>query len=229
MMQNAKVTDFLHFEDEIAEAFFSEPPPAAGHGDAAADEPWHGPTMASRDRWAMVTTVSAIGVALLVCVGLALRPRSAVEVGQAHLGPLALPSAMAPVAEDPGPIAGDLVPASTIVPQEQAPGADEADAQVGSTPASVGGRAPGRAVSPRRRAEQLIKRAFRAHNAGQQTQAARLAEQAIALDATRAGAYIVLGGVLDTRGDDSGAQRAFRRCVAHATGALVDGCRTLIR
>lgn len=215
-MNDAKATDFLAFDDELAEVFFSEPPPPA-----PADDPWQGSAMGQRDRWAMMLSVSAVGVALLVCLGLVMWPRRSIDVGHAQIAGWSLPTAPLRQVPQPGATAPPVHPAA-------AP-----DEQVTEPPA--GAPAPDAHAVVRRgarqlpRAELLTRRAFRAHNAGQHGRAAALAQQAIQLDPSRAGAYIVLGGVRDTRGDQAGAQRAFHDCVQHAKGPLVSGCRTLTR
>ncbi|MDH5675713.1 MAG: hypothetical protein OEZ06_26550 [Myxococcales bacterium] len=81
----------------------------------------------------------------------------------------------------------------------------------------------------RLRSGKLLRAARRAFNARDLARAEALARQAIAADLGEAGAYIVLGGVRDARGDASGAKDVFRRCTVHGRGSLVRACESLAR
>lgn len=75
----------------------------------------------------------------------------------------------------------------------------------------------------------LTELAFAHLNLGNRDEAARHAEQAVAVDPTRSKAWIVLGAARDAARDHGGARQAYERCAALDMDQYVRECQRLLR
>jgi tetratricopeptide (TPR) repeat protein len=243
-------------DDEVVEAFFSQPPPAPYSG----SERWEPRPMTVSERKAMTATFAMLGFFAAVSVCFAAYAELAM-VRPAALSAAGLPRPSAAVSTDTETAsavldaerAAALTAVVTATTRQAAPLARTATehAQSGQhaletasqrTPtasATTTLRSPVRArVAARERpiragasstAEATTKRAYAELKRGHTGDAMQLAGTAIRLDPSRASAYIALAGARDAIGDHAGARAAFRECAQRAQDRLVSACKTLAR
>jgi hypothetical protein len=233
----------LEDSDPFADSFFTRTTPdslapkeIAGESDAWEDDHDVAPTrLGQGNRRAMFATLGMLGGSVVALGAFLLYARvlmpAPVETGgpfDAVLPvPLAATSANIAVSGVSGttPIA---TAASAPAPAEIVPVAQDSTAvpQRDESPAPSARRTSKSASSS---IDTLIKRAYRDLNSGNTRAALVTAQKALAHDARRADAWIVLGSAYDTLRDRAGAAHAFRSSAELARGPYVAQCRALAR